>query len=87
MSSDVSFVEFVVDQIDDECAVTFRKMFGEFGLYSHGKFFAVICDNQLFVKPTDAGRRWPWSLDRIIEGPHDPRPRRRRQRGTVTPQN
>ena len=31
-------------------------MFGEYGLYCNGKFFAVIIENQLFVKNTDAVR-------------------------------
>ena len=30
-------------------------MFGEYGLYYDEKFFACICDNQLFVKITDKG--------------------------------
>ena len=30
MASDLSFVEFVVDQFDKDCAVTYRKMFGGF---------------------------------------------------------
>ena len=31
MASELSFVEFVVDQLDKDCAVTFKRMFGEFG--------------------------------------------------------
>lgn len=58
MGSDVGFVEFVVDQIDPDCAVTHRKTFGEFGLYSHGTFFGLICDDRLFIKPTEAGRKF-----------------------------
>ena len=37
--------------------VATRKMFGESALYCDGKLVALICDNQLFVKPTDAGRQ------------------------------
>ena len=33
-------------------------MFGGTTLYSNGKVVALICDNQLFVKPTDAGRNY-----------------------------
>ena len=36
--------------------ITTRKMFGEYGLYCDGKLVGLICDDQLFVKPTDAGR-------------------------------
>ena len=31
------------------------KMFGEYGLYCDGVFFAVICGDQFFVKVTPAG--------------------------------
>ena len=56
MASDLSFVEFVVDQLDNDCVGTYKHMFGEFGLFSDGKLFGLICDNQLFVKPTEGGR-------------------------------
>ena len=69
MASDLAFVEFVVDQFDKDCAVTYKRMFGEFGLYSDGKFFAVICDDQLFVKPTEGGRAF---IGAVVESPPYP---------------
>lgn len=69
MGSDVGFVEFVVDQIDTDCAVTYRKMFGEFGLYSHGTFFGLICDDRLFIKPSEAGRAF---IGDVAEAPAYP---------------
>ena len=45
-------------------------MFGEFGLYSDGKFFAVICNDQLFVKPTEGGRAF---IGEVVEAPPYPR--------------
>lgn len=36
--------------------ITARPMFGEYGLYLDGVFFGLICDGQLFIKPTDAAR-------------------------------
>jgi len=69
MASDLSFVEFVVDQLDEDCAVTFKKMFGEFGIYSHRKMVAVVCDNQLFVKPTAGGRA---HIGEVVEAPPYP---------------
>ena len=69
MASDLSFVEFVVDQLDKDCAVTYKRMFGEFGLYSDGKFFGVICDDQLFVKPTESGRAF---IGEVVESPPYP---------------
>jgi TfoX/Sxy family transcriptional regulator of competence genes len=56
MASDLSFVEYVRDQMQGAGAVTFRKMFGEYALYIDEKVVALVCDNQLFVKPTAAGR-------------------------------
>ncbi len=58
MASDLEFVEFVVDQLGERCTITYKKMFGEFGLYADGTFIGVICDNQLFIKPTEEGRQY-----------------------------
>jgi len=68
MASDLEFVEFVADQLK-RCHVTYRKMFGEYGLYADGKFFGVICDNQLFVKPTEGGRAF---IGEPVEAPPYP---------------
>ena len=57
MPTDISFIEFIVDQLaEDAGEITYRKMFGEYALYCNGKVVALICDEQLFVKPTEAGR-------------------------------
>ena len=56
MSSSLDFVEFVTSQLSDECKISFRKMFGEYAIYSKGKAIALICNDQLFVKPTEAGK-------------------------------
>lgn len=39
-------------------------MFGEYALYSKGKVVVLVCDNQLFVKPTEAGRTF---IGEVIE--------------------
>jgi TfoX/Sxy family transcriptional regulator of competence genes len=69
MASDLNFVEFVADQIDSSCEVTYRKMFGEYALYSRGKVVALICDDQLFIKPTEAGRAF---IGDVVEAPPYP---------------
>ena len=56
MANDPDFIQYVCDQIDDSCDVSYRHMFGGTTLNSKGKVVALICDNQLFVKPSDAGR-------------------------------
>ncbi len=69
MANDPDFVKFIVDQIDDSCDVTYRNMFGGGTLYSRAKVVALICDDQLFVKPTDAGRSF---IGHVVEAPPYP---------------
>lgn len=60
MASSEEFVKYAADQMCGAGEITYRKMFGEYGLYCNGKLFALICDNQLFVKFTEVGGRiWP----------------------------
>jgi len=54
----LEFVEYVADQVDDGCDLTHRMMFGGCTLYLDGKVVGLICDDQLFVKPTNAGREF-----------------------------
>lgn len=55
LASNLDFVEYVCDQIGDAGSITYKKMFGEYGVYCDGKVIGVICDNQFFVKKTEAG--------------------------------
>ena len=57
MASDINFVEYVVGQLEHLGEVSARKMFGEYAIYHKEKLVALVCDNQMFVKPTQAGRR------------------------------
>ncbi len=66
MAQDLRYGEGIVDQIDESCDITGRAMFGGYTLYSKGKVVALICDDQLFVKPTDAGRAF---IGDVIEAP------------------
>lgn len=54
MASNLEFVRFVCDQLGEQ--VSCRRMFGEYGLFAHGKYFACVCGNQLFFKATPGGR-------------------------------
>ena len=57
MASKIEFVEYVADQLQHAGTITYRKMFGEYGFYCNGKFFAVVCGDQLFIKITEAGQK------------------------------
>lgn len=56
MSTQASTVAFIVEQMAAAGSISARPMFGEYGVYCDGKIVALICDDQLFVKPTKAGR-------------------------------
>jgi len=56
MASRQASVDFIVEQMSAAGDVSARKMFGEYALYCDGKLVALVCDDQLFIKPTPAGR-------------------------------
>ena len=64
MASDKSFIEFIVDQMGDAGLISYKKMFGEYAIYCDGKVVALVCGNQLFVKPSESGRSY---IGNIIE--------------------
>ena len=57
MASRPEFVQYAADQMSGAGEITYRKMFGDYGVYCDGKFFALICDDQLFIKITEAGKK------------------------------
>ena len=63
MASLQATVDAIVFAASGAGDVSARKMFGEYALYCDGKLAALICDNQLFVKPTDAGRQLAGSVE------------------------
>lgn len=69
MASDKDFVEFIVDQMENAGQIRYRKMFGEYAIYCNDKVVALICDNQLFVKPTEGGNAY---IGKIKEAPPYP---------------
>ncbi len=69
MASDQDFVEFLADQMAEAGEISFRKMFGEYALYCDSKVVALVCDNQLFVKPTEGGRA---HIGDLVEAPPYP---------------
>lgn len=72
MASDQGFVGFVAEQMAGAGAITSRKMFGEYGIYCDGKLVALVCDDQLFVKPTGPGRELAAEAGETAEEPAYP---------------
>jgi Regulator of competence-specific genes len=56
MASNADFVQYVVDQCSGAGEIVAKKMFGDYGIYCEGKIFGLICDDRLYIKPTDAVR-------------------------------
>ena len=56
MASSQDFAQYVADQCAGAGDITLKKMFGEYGIYCDGKIFGLICDDRLYIKPTEAGR-------------------------------
>lgn len=63
MATKASTVEFLVEQMAAAGAVSARPMFGEYGIYCDGKMVAIAADDQLYVKPTAAGRAFIGKVD------------------------
>lgn len=52
MATSAQTMAFIAEQLE-RCelgAVTYKKMFGEYGVYLNGTIFALACDDRLFVK-------------------------------------
>jgi DNA transformation protein and related proteins len=56
MSTRQSTLDFILDHLTEAQKVTSRKMFGEYAIYVGGKVVALVCDDQLFIKPTTSGK-------------------------------
>ena len=66
MASEQKIVDFIIDQMGIPEKITYKKMFGEYGLYFDSKLFALVCDNKLYIKPTQTGRAF---IKDVVEAP------------------
>lgn len=69
MASKLEFVEYAAEQMQDAGNISFRMMFGEYIIYCDGKVVALVCDDKLFVKPTETGRAY---IGNVVEAPPYP---------------
>lgn len=56
MASRQETVDYILDQISSAGSVTAKKMFGEYAIYHDTKVVALVCDDELFIKPTQSGK-------------------------------
>jgi TfoX/Sxy family transcriptional regulator of competence genes len=52
LASSRSIVEYVLVQLGPDA--TAKPMFGEYGIYFRGTLIGLLCDDRLFLKPTEA---------------------------------
>ena len=56
MASNPDFVQYIVDQCSGAGEIAVKKMMGDYCIYCNGVIFGLICDNNFYIKETDAGR-------------------------------
>lgn len=66
MASQQKTIDFILEQIADAGDVAARKMFGEYAIYCDAKVVALVCDDQLFVKPSKSGKAY---IGKPVEAP------------------
>ena len=58
MPKDGSFARFVTEELLREVdGITSRAMFGGYGIYRHGIFFALIADGRLYFKVDESNKK------------------------------
>lgn len=58
MATSQTTVDFILDQLSSLRNVNARKMFGEYALYCNGKVVGLICNDSLYIKITDLGKKF-----------------------------
>ena len=62
---DKSFVEYVINQIQDVGNISYKYMFGGCAIYCYNKVVALVCNNQFFVRPTQKGEKFVGIANKI----------------------
>jgi len=55
MACNSDFVQYIVDQCSGAGEIAVRKMMGDYCIYCNGVIFGLVCDNNLYIKVTEAG--------------------------------
>lgn len=65
MATEQRTIDVLQEQLVGVAGLSARKMFGEYALQCEGKTVALVCDDQLFVKPTAGGRALIGATDEV----------------------
>jgi TfoX/Sxy family transcriptional regulator of competence genes len=58
MATKQSTMDFILDQLSGAGEVSARRMFGEYALYCDGKVVGLVCDDILYIKITEPGKKF-----------------------------
>ena len=58
MATKQSTVDYILDQLAGAGEGFARKMFGEYALYFDGRVVGLVCDDTLFIKITEPGKKF-----------------------------
>jgi TfoX/Sxy family transcriptional regulator of competence genes len=58
MATKQSTADFILDQAVRAGHMSARKMFGNYALYCDGKVVGLICNEALFIKITESGKKF-----------------------------
>ena len=68
MSSTHDFQKYIHEKLALDSKFTFKKMFGNYCLYSSKTPVALVCDNQLFIKNSDEAKKFLEKYGIVEEG-------------------
>jgi DNA transformation protein and related proteins len=66
MATSQGTMDYILDQLSSLGNVRARRMFGDYALYCGEKVVGLVCDDQLFIKYTDEGKKF--AKDRYTAG-------------------
>jgi len=66
IASSKEYLEFILEQLSDLEAITYRPMMGEYILYYRGKVVGNIYDDRFLVKPTGSANALMPAADREV---------------------
>lgn len=57
MTTRKTTIDFILEQLSSLPDVRARKMFGDYALYCNEKVVGLVCDDELFIKITEEGKK------------------------------
>lgn len=56
MPSSKEYLDYIIDQLSQAEAISYRPMMGEYLLYSSGRLFGGVYDDRFLIKPTKSAK-------------------------------